>query len=404
MKIAIIHSAVQGFFPRFYKSLKTAIENNGDKCILLVPNSGVNRRNKLDNQKNWGTRINWFIHHFLYKLTGLQDIFSCIDTLSLLYILKKENPDIIHLHIINDQNINMPLLVNYINKNKIPVVWTMHDCRAFTGRCAYFDEISCNRWKYGCGQCPQKELYMPTWIDASHTEWLIRKKWHTKIEALNVITPSKWLENLVKQSFFNKKAIHTIYNGIDISTFSESYQVNVREIYNIKSSCKILLGIGACWEYRKGIFSFIELASKLSKEDFQIVIIGNISVEIKQILPKNILHIEHISDPKELAAWYQAAAIFINPTLADNFPTTNIEALASGTPVITFDTGGSPEAIDEYTGIIVSKGDNEELLKAIYTICNNPSHYSREKCRIRAQKFSNEQYKLYVDLYHSIKK
>ena len=401
MKIAILHSANQGFFPRFYQDLKSSIERHGDECILLSPKSGINMRNKLPNQILWGTRFNWFIHHLLYKITGLQDIFSFIDSLFLLKALKKEAPDLIHLNIINDQNINIPMLVKYTNRNDIPVVWTMHDCRAFTGRCAYFDEINCNKWQNGCGNCPQKELYMPTWIDSSHKEWEIRKKWHTAFKNLTIVTPSIWLSQFVHQSFFKRKITKVIYNGINLDKFSTKANINVRKLYDIKDGIHLILGVSANWEFRKGIKYFIEL-SRIITPKYKIVLIGNMPSIIKEKLPSNILHIEQTTNVQELAAWYQIASVFINPTLADNFPTTNIEALASGTPVITFKTGGSIEAIDEHTGIVVETGDTNKLFDAIKRICNSPNEFSEENCKKRSRLFSNTQYDLYVNLYHSI--
>lgn len=401
MKIAILHSASQGFFPRFYQNLKHSIEKYGDECILLSPRSGINIKNRLPNQILWGTRFNWFIHHLLYKITGLQDIFSSLDSIFLIQALKKERPDIIHLNIINDQNTNIPMLVKYANKHNIPVVWTMHDCRAFTGRCAYFDEINCNKWQNGCGKCPQKELYMPTWIDSSHKEWEIRKKWHTAFKNLTIVTPSIWLSQFVNQSFFKGITTKVIYNGINLDNFATKRNINIKELHNIKNETYIILGVSANWEYRKGIKYFIEL-SNIITEKYKIVLIGNISPVIKDNLTSKILYIEQTTNVQELVAWYQAASVFVNPTLADNFPTTNIEALASGTPVITFKTGGSIEAIDKHTGIIVEKRDVHQLYNAIERICNSPNEFTEENCKKRSRLFSNAQYDLYVNLYHSI--
>lgn len=403
MKIAILHSANNGFFPRFYKALRSSIEKAGDKYVLIVPNSGCNKRNPQPGQRIWGTRFNWFIHHYLYKLVGLQDIFSICETVRLIKVLKEEKPDLIHLHVVNDQNMNIPMFVKYVNMYKIPVVWTMHDCRAFTGRCSYFDEIGCDRWKTGCGNCPQKQLYMPTWIDASHAEWKIRKKWHTEINNLTIVTPSTWLADFIKQSFFKEKALKVIYNGIDTSVFSKKTSLNIRKQYGISVEKKIVLGVSAFWESRKGSDYFAELARKLTDE-YQIVMIGYLDNKTRINLPSKIIQIQQTTNVQEMAAWYQVASVFVNPTLADNFPTTNIESLAAGTPVVTFQTGGSPESIDSNSGIIVKKGDGKELLKAILEVCSNPDKFTEENCQMRARSFSTLQYDLYTNLYHSLVK
>lgn len=401
MKVAILHSANQGFFPRFYMALRNSIEKAGNECILIVPKSGVNVRNSLPGQKMWGSRLNWHVHYLLYKITGLQDIYSFFSTLHLIRLLDKEKPDLIHLHVVNDKNMNMPLLVRYVNKRQIPVVWTMHDCRAFTGRCAYFDEIGCERWITGCGNCPQRVLYEPTWIDASHQEWTIRKRWHVGIDKLHIVTPSQWLSDYVKMSFFSNKKISVIHNGIDLSVFAKKSTIQIRENNNISSNIKIVLGVSAFWEVRKGLKYFLKLAEELD-EKYLVVLIGHINEEITKTLSNKILYIQQTSSTEEIIAWYQTASVFVNPTLADNFPTTNIESLAAGTPVVTFKTGGSAESINKDCGIAVKKGDYNGLRDAIIHICNNLSDYSVDHCKQRAENFSLMQYDRYVDLYNQL--
>lgn len=398
MRIAIIQSGNAGFFPRFYKSLAKAIDTNGDQKILLVPNSGRNKRCVLPNQIVWGTRFNWFIHSRFHKLTGLQDIFSLFETISLLHILKSQRPDLIHLHLINDKCLNLPLFVHYVNKHHIPVAWTMHDCRAFTGQCPYFDEVNCHKWKSGCGKCPQCE----TWIDNTHWQWKIRQQWHTTFKNLTIVTPSKWLASFVKESMFKKNSINTIYNGVDISMFSQETNYDVRSKYNIGIEKKIVLGCAINWEPRKGMIFFEQMA-ELLPNDYQIVLVGNIGDAQKESLGfKKIICVGRTSTLDEMVAWYQTAAVFCNPTLADNFPTTNIESLASGTPIVTFRTGGSPEAIDEKTGIVVEQGNLLQLCDAVIQVATHRDIYTAENCRKRSLLFSDEQYKQYVKLYHSI--
>jgi putative colanic acid biosynthesis glycosyltransferase len=395
MKIVIIHSANNGFFPRFYKSLYNAIIQSGFNAFLLQPKNGINKRTPLPSQILFGTRLNWFIHYRLYKLTGLQDIWSFFETISMLLKLNKIKPDIIHLHVVNECSINYPLLTFYTRHKKIPVVWTMHDCRAFTGRCAYFDEINCNKWITGCGNCPQNKLYSPTWIDNSAKQWKIRKKLFNKFYSLYIITPSRWLANYVKKSFLKNNPCDVIYNGIDINLFSQLQPDTWLDTYNLRGK-KIILGVAGAWEKRKGFEYFIQLSKELP-QDYKIVLVGNIPHKIN-----NIINIPKTSNSNILASLYQHSTIFCNPTLADNFPTTNIEALASGTPVITFNTGGSPEAIDETCGIVVAKGDYDALKNAIIYMANNQNLYTKKNCINRSHLFSNKQYLQYVELYKKI--
>lgn len=395
MRIAIIHSGNSGFFPRFYKALYSVIEAHGDSCRLYVPNSGRNYRCILPGQQIFGNRLNWFIHNKLFLITGIRDIFSILSTINLIHKFRKYKPDLIHCNLINDDFLNIPIFVYYVNKHNIPIIWTMHDCRAFTGGCPYFDEVKCDKWKNGCNKCPQKE----TFIDGSHIQWTIRKYWHNKINKLQIVTPSIWLSNFIKDSFLKKHPIQVIYNGVNTSIFSNRININIREKYHIDSSKKIILGCAIHWESRKGLFFFEQIAPKLNSE-YQIVLIGGISIEIQEKLKKiGILCIGKTSNTEEMIAWYQIATVFVNPTMADNFPTTNIEALASGTPVITFNTGGSPEAINDKTGIVVEKEDLNGLLLAIEKISQTPSNYTKENCLYRAELFSEKQYQEYYKLY-----
>lgn len=398
MNVVILHAGTSGFFPRYYEAIASAVRKDGGQVGLLVPHSGRNMRNVLPNQRMWGTRLNWFIHSRLHKLFGVQDIFSFFETIDLIRKIKAYKPDVIHFNVINDKIINMPLLVRYINRNNIPVIWTQHDCRAFTGQCTYFDEVNCSRWKIGCGNCPICE----TLVDNTHFTWLIRRKYHVGIKKLILVTPSLWLADFVKESFFKVHLVRVIYNGVDIERFSKKVNFNVKEKYDICKNKKIVLGCAIAWEGRKGMNYFKEL-SLLLPDNYQIVLVGNIDNERKmELINKGIICTGRTNSFEEMVAWYQTASVFCNPTLADNFPTVNIEALASGTPVVTFKTGGSPEAIDEKTGIVVSQGDVDALCKAVIEVVENPERYSYENCILRSQKFSNNQYDLYIRTFHEI--
>lgn len=393
MKIVIIHSANNGFFPRFYRELHNSILSSGHKAFLLQPRNGANIRNQLPNQILFGTRLNWYIHHKLYKLTGIQDIWSFWETIFMIIKLIKINPTIIHLHVVNECNINFPLLTWYTRYKKIPVVWTMHDCRAFTGDCAYFDEINCDRWITGCKKCPIKFTY----INNTHLQWQIRKKIFNKFYSLHIVTPSNWLANYVKKSFLKSHPCQVIYNGVNIDIFQKEYSDKWLDQYNIRNKI-IILGVAGAWEKRKGLDYFIKLAKDLPQH-YQIVIVGNIPQKIEKII-----NIPRTNDAYFLASLYQHSTIFCNPTLDDNFPTTNIEALAAGTPIITFNTGGSPEAIDSTCGIVVKKGDYPTLKNIIIYMANHLNQFTRNNCTKRAELFSNKQYFQYIELYTKIGK
>lgn len=285
--------------------------------------------------------------------------FGCIkSTKKFIKEVKEYDPDIIHLHNIHGYYLNIEILFKYLKEAKKPIIWTLHDCWAFTGHCAYFDFVECEKWKTGCEKCPQKSAY-PTskFIDNSKSNYKKKKEIFTSIENITIVTPSKWLANLVKESFLGKYDIKVINNGIDLSKFKKT-KSNFREKYNLEDKF-IILGVASVWDERKGLRYFVEL-NKLLNDEYKIVLVG-VDENQQSQLTDNIISITRTNNVEELAQIYTAADVFVNPTLEDNYPTTNLEAIACETNIITFDTGGSPEIIKHLNEGIVEKGNIEKL-------------------------------------------
>lgn len=401
MRCVVVTASYAGFFPRYYHYLSQAIRNKGHEAILLLPNSKMNHAAKGDFVYFWGSRLNWFIHFNLYQLTGMQDIFSIFETILMVLKLRKIKPDILHFNLMNVWCVNFPILIWYVNKKRIPVVWTMHDCRAFTGRCAYFDEINCNKWLSGCKNCPDNSLYNPTRLHNENIEWKIRRFFFRRFLNLTIVTPSEWLSHLVKQSFMNKYPVVVIHNGVDTDLYSKSTNLgnSLKKELNIEGK-NMILGLSASWEFRKGLDYFVFLSENLPSAKYHVVLVGRIPDPENEKYSQMTL-LQPTMSINEIARIYQSADVFVNPTLADNFPTTNIEALANGIPVVTFNTGGSGEAVDPTSGIVVEKGSKQDLLKAIIDVCDN-LNITTESCRKRAQKFAITRYNEYVDLFESL--
>lgn len=321
-------------------------------------------------------------------------------TKKLIKKIENINPDVIQLHNVHGYYLNIPILFEYLKKCNKKIVWTLHDCWAFTGHCAYFTYPKCDKWKNGCDKCIRKKDY-PSCIfnDRSKKEYEIKKRNFTKINNLTIITPSEWLADLVKSSFLKEYEIKVINNGIDLEIFKPSNSINIRAKYNIEKDKKIILGVAAVWDRRKGLDEFIKL-SKIIDEQYQIVLVGLNKKQIKQ-LPSNIIGIKRTESIEELANLYTSAYAFLNLTLEDNFPTTNLEALACGTPVITYNTGGSVESINKNCGIIVEKEDLKDVFEAIKSLENNT--ISMENCILKSKEYDkNIQYKRYIELYKTI--
>lgn len=258
--------------------------------------------------------------------------------------VKEYDPDIIHLHNLHGYYINIEVLFEYLKDSGKPVIWTLHDCWAFTGHCPHFDLIGCEKWKNECHNCPLTKKYPKSLVfDRSQKNYKLKKELFASVENLTIVTPSKWLANLVGQSYLKDKCIEVIHNGIDTDVFKPTPS-DFREKHNL-SDKKIILGVASAWGKNKGLDDFIKLSEMLDK-NYQVVLVG-LTEKQKKELPSQILCITKTNNTKELAEIYTAADIFVNPTYQDNYPTVNLEAQACGTPVITYRTGGSVESVVE---------------------------------------------------------
>ena len=312
-------------------------------------------------------------------------------------------PDVIHLHNIHGYYLHIGELFNYLKQVQLPVVWTFHDCWPFTGHCSFFDRVNCHKWQTGCHHCPNLKGYPASFgYDNSLRNYSDKKKIFNGLHNCTITTPSEWLANHVRSSFLGNYPVHCIHNGVDIKIFSPSTKTeSILAKYQLKTK-PFILGVASIWDQRKGLKDF-EAISQRNNGSFDIALVGLTKKQIVN-LPNGIIGIERTESTQELAALYAAASAFVNPTYVDNFPTTNIEALACCTPVITYNTGGSPEAIDKNTGIVVEKGDINALNEAIKTVLNLGKDFYNPKCRIRAEELFNKEnrYNDYLELYNEI--
>jgi putative colanic acid biosynthesis glycosyltransferase len=381
------------------------VQNISEKLSLLKIENyifyGVGKSNYPLSVK-FGNTLNVMMHQIGTRLFGKHAFYSKFATHQLVRKLSKLKPSIIHLHNLHGHYLNIKILFNYLKKTDIKVFWTLHDCWAYTGHCAYYDFVKCDKWKEGCGKCPALRQYPVSLVfDRSSESYKDKKEIFNSLTNLIFITPSNWLASNLKQSFLNKYQVNIVNNGIDLGLFFPS-KSKLKDLYHIENKF-IILGVASVWDQRKGLDYFIQLSRKISEND--VIILVGVTPAVIEKLPNNIIGVTKTNSIKELAEYYSMADVFVNPTLEDNFPTTNLESLACGTPVITFNTGGSPESIDNETGIVVKKGDTEGLLKAINIIKNNTKNYYSENCTKRAKLNYNKEHKYdeYIKLYLEVK-
>jgi len=349
--------------------------------------------------KFFGTYFENGLHFLIARIFGFNGCFSWFGTHQLISDLKKYKPDLIHLHNLHQFCTHFPSLFRYLKKSGIPIVWTLHDCWAFTGHCAHFNIVKCDKWKTGCHHCPQYRNYPESCIDQSKSMYKLKKKWFTGVSSMTVVTPSQWLADLVKQSFLKEYPVKVIFNAIDLNVFKPT-ESDFRETHGLVGK-NVVLGVAFGWGNPKGLDVFIDLSKRLDREKYAIVLVGT-DENADKLLPPEIISIHRTHSQKELAEIYTTADVFANPTREEVFGMVNAEALACGTPIVTFKTGGSPEVLDETCGSVVPCDDNDAFLKEIMRVCETKP-FSKDACLKRAGNFDvNTKFFEYIKLYQEL--
>ncbi len=396
-KILSINLGNCGSTGTIMRGISKIAEERGYETRCAYPNS---KNNKPRQKGDWiiGTDFSRRVNGKLAYYTGNAGMGHFFETKAFLRKVEKYQPNVIHLHNLHTSWLYLPLLFRYIKKKNIQVVWTLHDCWAFTGHCTYFDMIGCELWKEQCNNCSIYRESPASLFDNSLKMFKRKRKWFIGVEKMTIVTPSLWLSELVKQSFLKDYSVKVINNGIDLSVF-RPVESDFKKKHGIENK-KIVLGVAFGWGKRKGLDVFIELSKRLPKE-YQIVLVGT-DANTDKVLPQNILSIHRTNSQSELAEIYSVADVFANPTREENFPTVNMESLACGTPVVTFKTGGSPEIIDTTCGRVVEKDDVDGLVREILSVVEEKPYFV-EACVNRARLFSGkDKFSEYVNLFDEV--
>lgn len=345
---------------RICTDIAGVLEKQGKDCKIAYGRESVPER-------YWkyavriGSKLGVKTHATLARLFDSMGFHSRRDTKKFIKWVKGYDPDVIHLHNLHGYYLNLPLLFQYLRKSEKKIVWTLHDCWAFTGHCSHFDFCGCEKWKNGCASCPQKRTYPKSiLLDGSKRNYKKKKKLFCGIENLTIVTPSQWLAELVQQSFLGEYPVKVIHNGIDTNRFA-AQESDFKKQYGIDGK-QMVLGVATSWDHGKGLLDFYKLAGYLG-EQYQVVLVGLTETQKKEI-PANILGLERTNDIETLAKIYSAADVFVNMTYNDTYPTVNLEAQACGCPVVTYATGGAPETVDCNMENVVPKG-NVELVASL---------------------------------------
>lgn len=371
-------------------------ENNIESYIAYGRRTSIQNHNTL----KIGSKLDYCRHGILTRIFDNHGLSGSEKaTYKFIDQIDKIHPDVIHLHNLHGYYINVKILFDYLKVIGKPVVWTLHDCWSFTGHCTYFSYAKCEKWIEECHKCPQKGMYPKSIIvDNSQRNYQVKKQLFTSLENLTIVTPSKWLADLVEKSFLSNNTIKIIPNGIDIDVFKPIAGEAVREKFKLRNKF-IILGVAGLWEKRKGLSHFIEL-SKMITDDCRIVLVGLDEKQTVQ-LPANIIGINKTSNIHELAQMYSAADVFVNPSVEETFGLVTAEALACGTPAIVFDSTPGVEIVNTSCGYIAKIGNIYEIKKFIDVIRNQGKEYYSQNCVRRAvEKFAkNDRLDEYIELY-----
>jgi putative colanic acid biosynthesis glycosyltransferase len=385
---------------RIAEDIGQMVIDNGWESVIAFGRNACFSNSKL---YRIGTDIDFKWHGLYNRLFDRQGFGSKKSTKKLIKFIEALKPDIIHLHNIHGYYINIEILFNYLALSNIPVVWTFHDCWPLTGHCAYFDFVDCNRWIEGCYACPQKNQYPASlWKDNSKRNYQDKKFLFNSVKSVTIVPVSLWLSKLVEKSFLKNHSQQLIYNGVNIKVFYP--HTNTRFIKDkIRVGDRLMLfGVASKWEPRKGLNDFIKLSNMI--DDNAVIVLIGLSEDQINNLPPNVIGICRTENVVQLAELYSAADLFLNLTYEDNFPTTNLESLACGTPVLTYKTGGSVEAVSSDTGFIVEKGDLYAVLDIISLINKKGKSEYIKACRDRAENLynKNDRYNEYFELYEKL--
>lgn len=403
MKILQINSVVNsGSTGKIVEQIGILLKNNGNESFIAY---GRNQKESYSYTFRIGTNFQILINGLETRIFDNHAFGLKRSTIELISFIDKIKPDIIHIHNLHGYYINIFILFNYLKKINIPIIMTLHDCWTFTGHCAHFDFIGCEKWKTHCTNCPQIHTYPASlFIDRSYKNFDEKRKLFNSIEKLVIIPVSDWLNGLVMKSFLGSKKSIVIKNGIDLNIFKPSQsRERIAKEYDLKGN-HIIIAVASVWSPRKGLSDILQIADSLGN-DYSFIIIGA-RIKKSAIKLSNVKIIEKTENQERLAELYSAADLFINPTYEDTLPTTNIEALACGTPVLTYNTGGSPEIIDKDTGFVVEKGDIEGICNILKKFTIKDKAAMAQKCRKRAERYFNkdERFMDYIKLYEKVLK
>lgn len=384
---------------RIVADLKHMLERNGNICYVAYGRGNCNEENtcRISNKRDL------YMHALLTRITDKTGFYSVYATKKLIRKIKDTNPDIIHLHNIHGYYLHVGYLFRFLQDYGKPVVWTLHDCWSYTGHCVHYVQYDgyrmCDKWKSKCRKCERSAEYPKSWKDNSTWNYIHKRQYFTQIEKMDIVTVSRWLDQQVSESFLRKYSTHVIYNGVDLQKFKIKKNIDLKQKNDIGNK-KVVLGVANVWTEAKGLNDFVELSKILNKNEYQIVLIG-VSEKQMNRLPQEILGLPRTDNIEDLVDWYNIAEVYFNASKAETFGMTVIEALACGTPVVTYDVCAMKEILTDNCGFVIEEDKGMNAIAQCIVKCNKQR--MEKNCIERSKLFEkNLQYEKYMELYRKI--
>ena len=400
MKVVQINAVCgTGSTGRICRELNDMLFAHGHEGMILYGNGKTDYLLSHKVSGNLGVKV----HGLLSRILGKNAAYSPLATKEILNVLEKYKPDVVHLHNLHGNYVNLKPLLQYLAHNDVPTVLTLHDCWFFTGKCTHYTAEGCDRWKTGCHDCPKLRADIPSWFfDRTAEMWEEKKRLFGAIPRLAVIGVSDWITGEAKQSFLaDAKIVKRIYNWIDLDVFYPRGDAG-REKFGISKDKFTVLCIGAGWTKNSPkAKDLIALANKLDS-DCEIILAG--TVNFANSLPKNIKHVGYISSTDDLAKLYSACDVYIHLSREDTFGKVIAEALSCGTPAIVYNATACPEIVGEGCGYAVEAGNVDAILEKINEMkMHGKQHYSAACLSFTKANFAkNKLIDDTIDLYKSL--
>lgn len=382
---------------RICTDLAEILEQSGHECKIAY-----GRENVPQKYQKYAIRIgtDWDLkwHGVQTRLFDRHGLGSKRATKKFIKQVKEYDPDIIHLHNLHGYYLNLPVLFKYLRESKKPVVWSLHDCWSLTGHCAHFDFNGCDKWKTECKNCAYTNEYPKSFFDASKRNFKIKQELYMDMPNLSLIVPSKWMCEVLGDSFLHNADLYMFPAGIDLNRFKPT-QSDFKKKNDLENKY-IVLGVASIWNSMKGIEYMSKLANDLPEDRYQVVIVGNIADGFQ--LSDRVMCLHNTDSIEELCALYSTADVFVNPTLQETQGLTTIEAFACGTPAVIFGSGGSADCIDNTCGVAIERGNYDEFLHMVIKACEKKP-FTKDACIEKSKKYDkNLCYNPILNLYNEV--